>query len=220
MRWSHLGWTKARAAELALALSALLGALALNNWLGRFASRAGESAHASPDLLLSLLPVVDLRWVFVWGFAAFVAWAFVMGLWRENRRLARIAWLYALLIILRSLFIILTPMRLPEGALVVSGDPLFEAVGRHLTFHNDLFFSSHTALPFLGYLIYRDWWVRQVFLGLSLLLAATVLLTRVHYSIDVFGAYFITYALYRFEQRHLRAAYRRLRLKVFGRLGA
>ena len=48
------------------------------------------------------------------------------------------------------------------------------------------------------------------------MLAATVLLTRLHYSIDVFSAYFITYALYRFERRKLRAPYRRVRMRLLG----
>jgi hypothetical protein len=87
-------------------------------------------------------------------------------------------------------------MKLSAQALPVEGDPLFNAVGRFFTFRHDLFFSCHTAVPFLGFLLFRDRWARAVSLSLSLLLAAAVLLARQHYSIDVFGAYFITYALY------------------------
>lgn len=202
--------------EFGLSLAGLAGAIVLNGWLGRVASQAGERAHPSPDLLLSMLPIVDLRVVFVWGFAAFVAWAVVVAAWRERHRAAHIVWLYALLIAVRSLFIVLTPMRSPEGFLPIDGSPLFDAVGRYLTFRNDLFFSSHTALPFLGFLAYRDRWARLVFLGFSITLAATVLLTRQHYSIDVISAYFITYALYRAERRRLRVPYRRVRARVFG----
>ena len=72
-----------------------------------------------------------------------------------------------------------------------------------------LVFGGGTALtlPFLAFLIMRGRWVKLSFLLLSLLLAASVLLGRMHYSIDVFGAFFITYALHRAEARWFQPAY-------------
>lgn len=183
--------------RLPSALAALGGSLLLNNAAGRYAERMGELAHESPDLLFRILPVVDLRFLFVWGFAAFVALAVGASLREERGRAARIAWMYALLIACRSLFLILTPMRLPESALPLQGYFLYDRIGRFLTMRNDLFFSAHTSLPFLGYLAFRPRPVRLAFLGLSVSMAATVILCRLHYSIDVAAAYFITYALYR-----------------------
>jgi hypothetical protein len=214
VKWDTSRWSRVRYIELAISVAALAGAISFNSFMGHVADRAGERAHPSPDILLSFLPRVDLRVLFVWGFAAFWAWAIGAALARERHRLAHIAWLYSLLLVVRGLFIVLTPMRVPLDSVWVGGDPLFDAVGRHLTFRNDLFFSSHTALPFLGFLVYRDRWVRLVFLGLSVTLALTVLMMRLHYSIDVFAAYFITYAVYRFENRWLRWPYRRLRWRA------
>ncbi|MDE2489544.1 MAG: phosphatase PAP2 family protein [Elusimicrobia bacterium] len=216
MRWDTTRWSLARFVEFAAALAGLAVALALNFWLGRLASRNGARAHTSPDLLLSLLPIIDLRALFIYGFALFLVALIVIGLARERHRLAHIVWLYAILISLRSIFIILTPMHEPAGALPMVGDPLFDAVGRYLTFRNDLFFSSHTSLPFLAYLTYSDRWSRRLFLAFSLTMAMTVLLTRQHYSIDVFAAFFITYAIYRWERRWMRAPYRRLRSRLLG----
>ena len=212
--WDTSRWSRARLIELATALAGLGAAIAFNSFMGHVADGAGESAHPSPDMLLRLLPRADLSVLFVWGFAAFWAWAIGVALIRERRRLAHIAWLYSILLVTRGLFIVLTPMRAPADAIWSGGDPLFDAVGSYLTFRNDLFFSSHTALPFLGFLVYRDRWARLVFLGFSIVLAATVLLMRRHYSIDVFAAYFITYAVYRFEYRWLRWPYRRLRWRL------
>ena len=110
-----------------------------------------------------------------------------------------IVWSYAFLITVRSFFIILTPMQTPPEALLITNDWLYDNVGRYLTFQNDLFFSSHTALPYMGYLLFKERGVRFAFMALSVLLAVTVLCTRLHYSIDVAAAYFITYAVYRFE---------------------
>jgi hypothetical protein len=157
-----------------------------------------------------------MRFFFVWGFAAFVAFAIAAGLAFEWRRLPYIAWCYALLIAVRSVFIMLTPMQSPEGALPIVGSALFDAIGRQLTFGNDLFFSAHTALPFLGFLVFRGPVVRGVFLAFSILLAATVLLSRLHYSIDVAGAYFITYAVYKAEVRWFQRYYLRWKTRTFG----
>jgi len=197
--------------ELGAALAVLAFSMAVNYWAGRFADIRGETAHTSPDLLLSFLPVVDLRLLFVWGFAAFVIFAVAAVVWSEGKRAAYVVWMYALLVLVRSLFIILTPMKAPEGMLEMAGDPLFDKLGRYLTFKHDLFFSSHTALPYLGFLVFRHPGVRWILMGLSVLLAATVLLCRVHYSIDVVAAYFITYAVYRLELRHFRWRYRAFR---------
>lgn len=186
------------------AAAALAVALAANHAAGRYVSRFGSRWPAlGDDLLLNLLPRWDLTSVFVWGFAAFLAFVFGAGLVLERRRAAYILWMYALLVGLRAFFIILTPMGAPPGAFPVQGSALFDAVGRHMTFGNDLFFSAHTSMPFLGFLLFRAGWAKAVFLALSLLLAATVLIARLHYSIDVGAAYFITYALYRVHRRHI-----------------
>jgi hypothetical protein len=66
----------------------------------------------------------------------------------------------------------------------------------------DLFFSGHTGLPFLAALIFWDHpFIRSVYLAGSIALGASVLLGHLHYSIDVFSAFFITYAIFHIAQR-------------------
>lgn len=61
-----------------------------------------------------------------------------------------------------------------------------------------MFFSGHTAIPFLGFLVfYEDKFMRYFCLAASVLMGATSLLTHQHYSIDVFSAFFITYATFK-----------------------
>ena len=66
-----------------------------------------------------------------------------------------------------------------------------------LTFGGDLFFSGHTGMPFLLALIFwRDKWARYIFILFSVVFAVTVLLSHMHYTIDVASAFFITFTIY------------------------
>ncbi|MBI4423764.1 MAG: hypothetical protein HY554_08555 [Elusimicrobia bacterium] len=188
-------------AEKAGAGAALALALGVNLHAGRLASRLGEGSASVRDSLLDVLPVLDTRPLFTWGFGAFVAALAAACLWRERQRLAWIAWSYAVLIAARSACILLTPLRAPEGALWVAGDPAYEAIGRYLTFPHDLFFSSHTAMPFLGFLLLTGRGARAACLAASVALGAAVLLARLHYSIDVAAAYAFTYAIHQANRR-------------------
>lgn len=203
-------------AEHAGGLAALWASLLANYHAGRYASELGGRSVQAQDLLLSVLPVVDVRFLFTWGFGAFLTLIVFVGLTRERKRLGWICWSFALLILVRSLCIILTPLRSPEGALWIGGDWLYEGVGRFLTFKHDLFFSSHTASPFMAFLLARDRWAKAAFLAFSLTLAATVLLARLHYSIDVAAAFAFTYAVHHANRRFLRAPYRAWRRRRLG----
>ena len=172
--------------------TALAAAMVVNQFAGRLADANGDAANTSPDLLLAWLPHWDTSILFIYGFTFLLLWLIYASIRYERRRIPRILWAYAILIVVRSFFIILTPMRTPPDHAVVAGDPLFAIFGRFLTFKHDLFFSSHTATPFLAFLLFRGPWVRLSFLAISLLMGATVLIGRFHYSIDVFAAFFIT----------------------------
>ena len=187
--------------------TALAAAMLINLAAGKMADAAGEAAGTSPDLLLGWLPHRDTSVLFIYGFTFFLLWLSYAAVRYERRRIPRILWAYAVLVIVRSFFIILTPMNVPPGQAVVAGDPLFEVFGRFLTFKHDLFFSSHTALPFLAFLLFRGPWVRLSFLAISLVLGATVLVGRFHYSIDVFAAFFITYGLHKLELQKIQHVY-------------
>lgn len=200
--------------EELLALAALAGSLVLNYFAGSYADMAGNAAVPSPDLAWRALPLVDLRHLYGWGFGGFVAAAVLCGCFRERRRAAFIAWSYALLIAVRCFCMVLTPMQLPPEAVPVIHDPIYLWVGRFVTFRNDLFFSSHTAMPYLAFLVYRGRWIKRGFLAISILMAATVILGRLHYSIDVVGAYFITYAVHQLNARRLLPLWSRLKERL------
>lgn len=98
----------------------------------------------------------------------------------------------ALFIIIRSVFVSLTHIGPFPTKLVLESNLL-----DFITSGNDLFFSGHTGLPFLIALIYWDHkYLRRLFVTASIIFGIVVLLSHLHYTIDVFAAFFITYAIY------------------------
>jgi len=76
-----------------------------------------------------------------------------------------------------------------------------DIIGKFI-FKGDLFFSGHTGLSFLMALIF--WPHRRlgmIFFAASVIFAASALLGHLHYSIDVFAAYFITYSIFKLAQK-------------------
>jgi hypothetical protein len=153
-----------------------------------------------PDLLLDKLPAVDLSFLFVYGYMVLLMIMFFYpGLFRV-RMLHVVVIQFSVLLTLRSLFMIFTHLETPPGSVAVSFPWFFE----NLYFENDMFFSGHTAMPFLGFYLFRSSRLRYVFLFGAMMMGAVVLLMKLHYSIDVFAAFFMTYCSYRMGQRLLR----------------
>jgi hypothetical protein len=149
---------------------------------------------AVPDLILDHIPRVNVSPVFVYGFLLVIAVIIVYTLFFRPRRLHQVAFLFSLLVFARSFSILLTHLGLPAGAvLVTNAPPLFQS----FYFNNDLFFSGHTAMPFMAFLLFRKEKIGWFFLAMTVVLGASALLMHVHYSIDVFGAVFVTYGVYK-----------------------
>ncbi len=75
---------------------------------------------------------------------------------------------------------------------------------------DDLFFSGHVGLTFLMALLLWDVPVlRYIYLAISVMFAGVVLLGHLHYSIDVFAAYFITYTIFILATRLFKSDYER-----------
>ena len=99
----------------------------------------------------------------------------------------------ALFFVIRSMFVTLTHL----GPFSPSTPIDFGTTIQKMFFGDDYFFSGHTGSPFLMALVYwREKNLRAIFLGLSFFFGAIVLMGHLHYSIDVFGAFFITYTIY------------------------
>lgn len=148
----------------------------------------------APDLILDRIPTLDLDFIYLYGSIAMVILLFAYALFFKVKEFHTVISQFSLLIIVRGIFTCFTHLSTPTGALQFEVPKyLF-----FLNFSNDLFFSGHTAIPFLGFLLFKEDKIRYLFLALSIIMGAVVLLMHIHYSIDVFSAFFITFGTYKF----------------------
>lgn len=150
-----------------------------------------------PDLILDHIEPIDLSPLFVYGYLGLVGFMFAYPLFFHIRMLHSVVSQFSLLVVLRSIFMIFTHLETPRDAVPAHFPWIFEG----LSFQNDMFFSGHTAIPFLGFFLFKDSPVRYVFLVGSIVMAIVVLGMHMHYSIDVFSAFFITFCSYRMGVR-------------------
>jgi len=181
-----------------LSLVCLGAALTVDYYAGVYVS--STPSVGVPDLILDRFPPVDLSFLFIYGYIVLVVGIFTYPLFFRVRMLHVAAIQFSLLLILRSLFMIFTHLETPPGSVPVSFPWFF---GK-LYFENDMFFSGHTAIPFLGFYLFRRSLIRYVFLAGSIMMGIVVLAMHLHYSIDVFAAFFMTYCSYRMGNAALR----------------
>lgn len=204
--------SRAALARWALGGGALALALLVNYWTGSYADRIGPSLAPARDLLFPYLPLRAFPIVHSWGFVGFLA-VLSVGMARHEPRekLPFFLWAYALIVGTRAIFTVLTPLGLPPEAPTFESYPL-RSLFQYFDFRYTFFFSGHTAFPLMGFFLARRPWVRWSCLGFSLLLASSVLMSRLHYSIDVAGAFFITYAVAGLARRSWRLLLRTARI--------
>jgi hypothetical protein len=171
-------------------------------------------APTLPDLALAHLPYVAWvaranYWLWLLCYLPLAAWFLAT----EPRRWVRYMVTGGLVSLARGLSIVLTGLGPPDPAragpglgarsfgeaflALMSPVDVFarNAMGAYLT--KDLFFSGHAATTFLLLLyLWRRPRLRAVALAAHALVVASVLLARIHYAIDVVGAWAVTFAIY------------------------
>jgi len=168
--------------------------LAIGITLSYFAGIYVENVNTvqAPDLILDNIPTIDLDFIFIYGAVFVVGIFFLYPLFFKIHELHKVIAQFSLLVMIRAVFTTFTHLQMPINALTFHVPTILP----FLTFQNDLFFSGHTAIPFLGFLLFKGK-IRYFFLASSLIMAAVVLLMHVHYTIDVFSAFFITYGSFK-----------------------
>ncbi len=157
------------------------------------ASRYAEikASNHVEDIILSNTRVYNFELIFVHG--AIMMTLFVVVLCFYYRKTAPfLIKAVSFFIIIRAMFVSLTHLGPYPTKLALDSGLL-----NFITTGNDLFFSGHTGLPFLVALIFwNHLYLRVLFISTSIIFGVIVLLAHLHYSIDVFAAFFITYSIY------------------------
>ncbi|MDO8622736.1 MAG: phosphatase PAP2-related protein [archaeon] len=179
--------------KIILAVIFLIIAFVLDYLSGIYVTKKG--GVVASDLILDNIPPIDLSFLFVWLYLLVLSIIILYPFLVKPRRIHYIIGIFSSFVLTRSIFICFTHLKTPLEAIPAN----FPWILERLNFNNDLFFSAHTGLPFLGFLMFRkDNKVLAYFmLASSIVLGATVLLMHQHYSIDVFSAFFITYGVYK-----------------------
>jgi hypothetical protein len=190
----------------------LIASLVVNYVAGTYASL--HAGHPVRDVLLDRMPTLPVDVIFVDG--AFLLWAFVLTiLLSAPRTIPFVLKALTLFIVIRSFFVVLTHIGPPVDEAVLDPNRIMDT----FTFAGDLFFSGHTGFPFLLSLIFwENKTLRYILLGSSIVFALAVLFGHLHYSIDVFAAFFITDSIFRIAQRMFPREYEMLSRRIrFGR---
>lgn len=189
---SHRSLWKDRSFVASVILGAvlLISSFVINYFAGVFATNSVSSSVT--DIILDNTRVWDVTFIFING--AVIFWAFIaILLAKEPQKIPFTLKSIALFTVIRSAFITLTHLAPFPTHLVIPTENLLDM----FTFGGDLFFSAHTGGPFLMALVFWDQkYIRYICLASSIIFGWVVLLGHLHYSIDVFAAFFITYSIY------------------------
>lgn len=173
-----------------VATALFMASVASNLYAAVYASKNASSAVA--DLILSNIPVFDVGWFFV--YSAFVLVVFVVGLCViRPQRILFVLYTLSIFYFIRAIFVSLTHLApFPTQISFDAGVIVSRVFGGA-----DLFFSGYTGVTFLlALMFWQDKVLRYIFLCWSVLSGAFSLLGHLHYSIDIFAAFFITYGIY------------------------
>jgi len=159
------------------------------------------------DIILDNIPVVNVSFLYSQGALLFlVIVALILIL--EPKRVPFVLKSLGLFFIVRSIFMTLTHIAAPPQMSVLNYTDLIN----RLSSGDDLFFSAHTGLPFLLALVFwNEKYLRYLFILATLAGGTIVLLGHLHYSIDVFSAFFISFGIYHMAMFLFKKEYKLMR---------
>jgi hypothetical protein len=180
-----------------------------------------RAAPTLPDPLVAWVPYVEAasRYNYVLWVVAYVPIALVL-LVRDGERFIRYMFTSGLLALVRGVCILATglgPVHGPDLHAGMSAAQRWDAfvslitpagflAGAPIALTKDLFFSGHTATTFLLLLYVWRWRdLRWAMLAAHVAVVLCVFLAHLHYTIDVIGAYAVTFSLFVLRESDVKA---------------
>lgn len=189
-RYRHYASQQKYRISFVLSVILFAASVVVNFYAGVYATE--RASNPVTDIILSNTPVFDVDTLFVYGSLLLIAFLTLLC-FAHPKRVPFTLHTLTLLILIRSVFISLTHIGpFPDQVILDLG-----AVTSKFIFGGDLFFSNHTAIPFMMALVYwREKKLRIILIAWSIFFATIALLGHLHYTIDVLSAYFITYTIF------------------------
>ncbi|MGD0976910.1 MAG: phosphatase PAP2-related protein [Minisyncoccia bacterium] len=188
-------WTWKNAGSLLVGVCLLAIALVIQGFADRYVSHV--PAAPAGDILLSRLPILDIDSLIIQS-TLFITFLTVFLCLYKPKYLSFVLKSYALFLVIRAVLISLTHLGAYPNQLVLNhNDWGYWLYNILYNTSNDYFFSAHTGVPFLMALIFwpeKIW--RYLYLLATVFFGASMLIARIHYSIDVFAAPFMAYSIY------------------------
>jgi hypothetical protein len=194
-RWRHYAAQQEFRVSILTSVLLFIASVVVSLFAIQYATE--RASNSVTDIFLSNVPVVDVDGLFVYGTLSLIVFIALL-LIAHPKRIPFALHGMTLLFFIRSAFISMThigPFPLQTA------DTGWNALVNHFIFSSDLFFSGHTAVPFLMALMFwQEKNLRYIFLAWSVFMGVVVLLGHLHYSIDVVAAFFITYSIFHMAQ--------------------
>jgi hypothetical protein len=190
--WKEALTNRKFSAAFSISLIILAASLILlTSFLSYVEQRSGVILN---DPLLNLINPVNLTW-FIFALI-YLSLALALLSFITSPRLFLFAiQSYALLVLTRIAAMYFLPLE-PPVKMIPLADPFVQFFGPSNLLTKDLFFSGHTATIFLFFLIAKKGKLKIFFFANTCLVALSVIIQNVHYSIDVFSAPFFTFCCY------------------------
>jgi len=150
------------------------------------------------DIMFFIIPKYNLSLIYFLGMWILFPLGIGYTIYKIPEKIPFIIFSFALFFFIRGICISSTYIGIPPDHITPHLEININIFSVVQFFRNDLFFSGHTGIPFLISLFFWSFTLfRNIFIIISIIMAFTVLSMRIHYSIDIIGAYFITYGIFK-----------------------
>lgn len=161
-----------------------------------------QSISAPPlqDFLHNTLPFVNLSMVTSIFFNVLKALFIILIVFYEPKKFNPVIITFALFLLVRSLFFSMTSLGAPVTMFNLDYTFLFHA-SQNMT--QDLFPSGHVGVTFLMALFISNKKISRFYIASAIVIGLFLLMMHAHYSIDVFGAFFVSFGVFYFTRKYI-----------------